>query len=75
MSDRIWKVTVTGYVIQKEYMDEPDTWDVLDPLQWDDFADVPDIEFIEMVETTNPIKHNPDITKCELCKRCPRLIC
>ena len=69
MSDRVWKVTVTGYVIQKEYMDEPDTWDVLDPLQWDDFADVPDIEFIEMVETTNPIKHNPDITKCELCKR------
>ena len=69
MSDRVWKVTVTGYVIQKEYMDEPDTWDTLDPLQWDDFADVPDIEFIEMVETTKPIKHNPDITKCELCKR------
>ena len=67
--DRVWKVNITGYVIQKEYMDEPDTWDVLDPLQWDDFADVPDIEFIEMVETTNPIKHNPDITKCELCKR------
>ena len=67
--DRVWKVNITGYVIQKEYMDEPDTWDVLDPLQWDDFADVPDIEFIEMVETTKPINHNPDITKCELCKR------
>ena len=72
MSDRIWKVTVTGYVIQKEYMDEPDTWDVLDPLQWDDFADVPDIEFTEMVEATQeskPLWHNPDITICELCKK------
>ena len=69
MSDRVWKVTVTGYVIQKEYMDEPYTWDTLDPLQWDDFADFPDIEFIEMVEATKPINHNPDITKCELCKR------
>ena len=85
MSDRIWKVTVTGYVIQKEYMDEPDTWDVLDPLQWDDFADVPDIEFTELVEL-EPMKqckmcakyavpcvpqhgHNPDITKWELCKK------
>ena len=67
--NRVWKVTVTGYVIQKDYMDEPDTWDVLDPLQWDDFVDVPDIEFIEMVEANKPIKHNPDITKCELCKK------
>ena len=67
--NRVWKVTVTGYVIQKDYMDEPDTWDVLDPLQWDDFVDVPDIEFIEMVEATKPIKNNPDITKCEVCKR------
>ena len=69
MSDRIWKVTVTGYVIQKEYMDEPDTWDVLDPLQWDEFVDVPTIQFTEMVADVKPIKHNPDITKCELCKR------
>ena len=83
MSDRIWKVTVTGYVIQKDYMDEPDTWDILDPIQWDGFADVPDIEFIELEEPTKQCKlchayaipcvpqhgHNPDITKCELCKK------
>ena len=50
--DRIWKVTVTGYVIQKDYMYEPDTWDTLDPIQWDDFVDVPDIEFTELVEAT-----------------------
>ena len=53
VDDRVWKVTITGYVIQKEYMDEPDTWDVLDPIQWDDFVDVPEIEFREMVEATN----------------------
>ena len=52
MSDRIWMVKVTGFVIQKEYMDEPDTWDTLDPIQWDDFVDVPDIEFTELVEAT-----------------------
>ena len=51
--DRIWKVTVTGFVVQKEYMDNPDTWDTLDPLQWDDFVDTPDMEFTEMVEDTN----------------------
>ena len=50
VGDRVWKVTVTGYVIQKEYMDEPDTWDTLDPLQWDDFLDVPNIEYTELVE-------------------------
>ena len=33
-------------------MDEPDTWDTLDPIQWDDFVDVPDIEFTELVEAT-----------------------
>jgi len=48
--DRIWKVSITGYVIQKDYMDEPDTWDFLDPFQWDDFADVPTIDFTELVE-------------------------
>ena len=53
MSDRIWKVTVTGFVVQKEYMVNPDTWDTLDPLQWDDFIDEPEIEFVEMVEGTN----------------------
>ena len=50
--NRVWKVTVTGYVIQKDHMDEPDTWDTLDPIQWDDFVDVPDIEFTELVEAT-----------------------
>ena len=50
VGDRVWKVTVTGYVIQKEYMDEPNTWDTLDPIQWDDFVDVPNIEYTELVE-------------------------
>ena len=53
MSSRIWKVTITGYVMQKEYMDEPDTWGVLDPLQWDEIVEEPEIEFVEMVEGTN----------------------
>ena len=53
MSSRIWKVTITGYVMQKEYMDEPDSWGVLDPLQWDEIVEEPEIEFVEMVEGTN----------------------
>ena len=50
--DRIHKVVITGYVIQKEYMDTPDNWDNFDPLQMDVFVDFPDIEFTEMVEAT-----------------------
>ena len=56
MIDRVWKITITGYVIQKDYMDGPDTWDVLDPLQWDVFAEYPDVEFKEMVEATKDCK-------------------
>ena len=81
--DRVWKVNITGFVIQKDYMDGPDTWDVLDPLQWDVFAEYPEVEFTELVESTEQCKmcasyavpcvpqhgHNPDITKCELCKK------
>ena len=52
MVDRIYKIVITGFVIQKDYMDKPDTWDFLDPLQWDIFADVPDVTFTELVETT-----------------------
>ena len=60
MIDRVWKITITGYVIQKEYMDNPDTWDTLDPIMWDDFADVPNIEFTELVESTNSQEDNND---------------
>ena len=59
--DRIWKVTITGYVIQKEYMDTPDIWNVFDPLQWDDFVDDPDIEFKEMVEITDDMCKNVSV--------------
>ena len=34
--DRIYKVVITGFVIQKDYMDEPDTWDWT-TVRWDDF--------------------------------------
>ena len=50
MVDRIYKIVITGFVIQKDYMDEPDTWNILPPLQWDDFIDVPDVTFTELVE-------------------------
>ena len=52
MVDRIYKVVITGFVIQKDYMDEPDTWNILPPLQWDDFITTPDITCTELVETT-----------------------
>lgn len=51
--DKIHKVVITGYVIQKEYMDAPETWNFLDPLQWDDFVDVPTITFTELVEAVD----------------------
>ena len=46
----MYKVVITGYVIQKEYMDTPDSWDAFDPHLMDTFIDYPDIKFIEMVE-------------------------
>ena len=49
--DRIYKVVITGFVIQKDYMDEPNTWDWT-PVRWDDFIDTPDIHVIELVEAT-----------------------
>ena len=48
--DRIYKIVITGYVLQKDYMDAPDTWDAFDALQWDSFVDLPDITFTELVE-------------------------
>jgi len=54
--DRIYKVVITGYVIQKDYMDDPNTWDWtparLPLTAWDDFIDTPDIHVIELVEAT-----------------------
>ena len=80
--DRIWKVNVTGFVIQKDHMDTPDLWDAFDVHLLDTFTEYPEVEFTELVESVGqcklchaytvpcvPIQHNPDITKCELCKR------
>ena len=53
MSDRIHKVTITGYVIQKDYMDTPDLWDSFDPHLLDIFIEYPELEFTEMVEENN----------------------
>ena len=53
MADRIHKVVITGFVIQKDYMDTPDLWSNFDPHLLDIFVEYPDIEFTEMVEDTN----------------------
>ena len=93
--DRVWKVNVTGFVIQKDHMDTPDLWDAFDVHLLDTFTEYPEVEFTELVEV-EPMKqckmcekyavpcvpiepklrfgvdhygHNPDITKCELCKK------
>ena len=49
--DRIYKIVITGHVIQKDYMDEPNTWDWT-PVRWDDFITTPDITCTELGETT-----------------------
>ena len=49
--DRIYKIVITGHVIQKDYMDEPNTWDWT-PVRWHDFITTPDITCTELVETT-----------------------
>jgi len=49
--DRIYKVVLSTYVIQKDYMDEPDTWDWSNLTQrvWD-FQTVPEIKITELTE-------------------------
>jgi len=50
--DRIYKIVITGHVIQKDYMDEPNTWDWT-PVRWDDFITTPDITCTELVEAVS----------------------
>ena len=51
MSDRIWMVKITGFVIQKEHMDEPTNWCWLDWMKIrDEFVDEPTIQCVELVE-------------------------
>ena len=51
--DRIHKVVITGFVIQKDYMDTPDCWDWADWITtFGEFIDMPDITCTELVETT-----------------------
>ena len=51
--DRIHKVVITGFVIQKDYMDTPDCWDWTDWITtFGEFIDMPDITCTELVETT-----------------------
>ena len=61
--DRIYKVVITGYVIQKDYMDEPNTWDWT-PVRWDDFIDTmggTDITCTEVIEATEVERADGDI--------------
>ena len=55
--DRIYKVVITGHVIQKDYMDEPNTWDWT-PVRWDDFITTPDITCTELVEAVEVERMN-----------------
>ena len=54
MVDRIYRIEIVGYALQKDYMDTPDVWDwskVLEP--WQGFVDTPSITITEMVESTD----------------------
>ena len=58
--DRIYKVIITGYVIQKDYMDEPNTWDWTS-VRWDDFIDTmggTDITCTEVIEAVEVERTN-----------------
>ena len=49
--DKMFKVHITGYVIQKDYMSHPELWDWSDwTTTCNDFLDVPEILVTEMVE-------------------------
>ena len=49
--DKLYKVTITGYVIQKDYMSDPELWDWSDwTTTCNDFLDVPEILVTEIVE-------------------------
>ena len=56
--DKIYRVVMTGYVIKKDYMDKPDSWDWGKIIQKGYFAAEPDIEFIEMQEERNGINQS-----------------
>ena len=54
MVDKIYRIEIVGYVLQKDYMDTPDVWDwskVLEP--WQGFVDTPNITITKMVESTD----------------------
>jgi len=48
--DKIYKVVITGYVVQKEYMDKPEAWDWGEFLGSERFVDTPEVTITEMVE-------------------------
>ena len=49
--DRIYKVVLSTYVVQKDYMDEPDTWDWSNLLlRINDFQTTPEIKITELTE-------------------------
>ena len=50
--DRIHKVVITGFVIQKDYMDTPDCWEWNVGNSFGEFIDTPDITCTELVEAT-----------------------
>jgi len=59
--DRIYKIVITGYVIQKEYMDEPDNWDWTQSITYAGlFLDEPEVICTELVETTKMMESTDD---------------
>ena len=49
--DKIFRVEISGYVIQKEYLNHPSEWDWSKVMaRWKDFVDVPSIKITAMVD-------------------------
>jgi hypothetical protein len=48
--DEVYSVIIKGYVIKKDYMDKPDTWDWAKIIQQGYFASEPDIKITKLEE-------------------------
>lgn len=51
MADELYRVEIKGWVVRKDYMEEPDNWDwspELSTVRWNDFVTNPDIKIIKV---------------------------
>lgn len=59
--DRVYKVVIKGYVMQKDYMDAPDNWDWTNSSTYMSlFLDTPDVTVTELEEAIIEVAEEKD---------------